>query len=142
MKAGRVVRFGPPNVITYDDLPRPEPATGQLLVRVKAAGVCNWDALIREGKVELQPLPVILACLAPANLCKPTLLPQAEHAAKCLAFERTPTATPAVPLPASAGTSRAMSAQFRSDCPQGVLGRGHHLLSNWPDCCHGPSSQS
>ena len=60
MKAARVVRFGPPSVITYDDLPRPEPATGQLLVRVKAAGVGNWDALIREGKVELQPLPFVL----------------------------------------------------------------------------------
>jgi len=60
MKAARVLRFGPPNVITNDDLPRPEPAAGQLLVRVKAAGVGNWDALIREGKIELQPLPLIL----------------------------------------------------------------------------------
>jgi NADPH:quinone reductase-like Zn-dependent oxidoreductase len=60
MKAARVLRLGPPNVITIDDLPRPEPAAGQLLVRVKAAGVGNWDALIREGKVELQPLPLIL----------------------------------------------------------------------------------
>ena len=58
MKAARVLRFGPPNVIINDDLPRPEPAAGQLLVRVKAAGVGNWDALIREGKVELQPLPL------------------------------------------------------------------------------------
>jgi NADPH:quinone reductase-like Zn-dependent oxidoreductase len=47
-------------VITNDDLPRPEPAAGQLLVRVKAAGVGNWDALIREGKIELQLLPLIL----------------------------------------------------------------------------------
>jgi NADPH:quinone reductase-like Zn-dependent oxidoreductase len=60
MKAARIVRFGPPNVITNDDLPRPEPAAGQLLVRVKAAGVGDWDALIREGKVELQPPPIIL----------------------------------------------------------------------------------
>lgn len=60
MKAARVLRFGPPSVITNDDLPRPEPATGQLLVRVKAAGVGNWDALIREGKAALQPLPLIL----------------------------------------------------------------------------------
>jgi NADPH:quinone reductase-like Zn-dependent oxidoreductase len=60
VKAARVLRFGPPNVITYDDLPQPEPSAGQLLVRVKAAGVGNWDALIREGKVELQPLPLIL----------------------------------------------------------------------------------
>ena len=60
MKAARVLRIGPPNVITNDDLSRPEPAAGQLLVHVKAAGVGNWDALIREGKVELQPLPLIL----------------------------------------------------------------------------------
>jgi Alcohol dehydrogenase GroES-like domain len=30
------------------------------LVRVKAAGVGLWDTLIREGRVELQPLPLIL----------------------------------------------------------------------------------
>ena len=60
MKAARVLQFGPPNVIMTDDLPRPEPGAGQLVVRVKAAGVGNWDALIREGKVELQPLPLIL----------------------------------------------------------------------------------
>lgn len=47
-------------MIADDDLPQPKPATGQLLVRVKAAGVGNWDALIREGKVQLQPLPLIL----------------------------------------------------------------------------------
>jgi NADPH:quinone reductase-like Zn-dependent oxidoreductase len=48
-------------VIENDDLPRPEPAAGQLLVRVKAAGVGPWDALIREGKSALnQPLPLIL----------------------------------------------------------------------------------
>lgn len=53
MKAARVLRFGPPTVITMDDLSQPEPGTGQLLVRVKAAGVGNWDALSRQGKVEL-----------------------------------------------------------------------------------------
>jgi NADPH:quinone reductase-like Zn-dependent oxidoreductase len=31
-----------------------------LLVRVKAAGVGNWDALIREGKIQLEPVPLIL----------------------------------------------------------------------------------
>jgi NADPH:quinone reductase-like Zn-dependent oxidoreductase len=60
MKATRVLRFGPPSVITVDDLPRPEPVAGQLLVRVHAAGVGNWDALIREGKVQLEALPIIL----------------------------------------------------------------------------------
>jgi NADPH:quinone reductase-like Zn-dependent oxidoreductase len=60
MKAARVLQFGPPGVITNDDAPQPKAGAGQLLVRVKAAGVGNWDALIREGKVELQPLPIIL----------------------------------------------------------------------------------
>src|SRR5690242_1848385 len=60
MKAARVLRFGPPSVISNDDVPRPEPGAGQLLVRVKAAGVGNWDALVREGTVQLQPLPLIL----------------------------------------------------------------------------------
>jgi NADPH:quinone reductase-like Zn-dependent oxidoreductase len=41
MKAARVPQFGPPSVITNVDLPRPEPAAGQLLVHVKAAGVGN-----------------------------------------------------------------------------------------------------
>ena len=61
MKAARVLQFGPPNVIENDDLPQPEPAAGQLLVRVKAAGVGPWDALIREGKSGVQEtLPLIL----------------------------------------------------------------------------------
>lgn len=61
MKAARVLRVGPASVIENDDLPRPEPAAGQLLVRVKAAGVGPWDALVREGKSGLhQTLPLIL----------------------------------------------------------------------------------
>ena len=60
MKAARILQFGPPSVITNGDLPQAEVTAEQLLVRVKAAGVGNWDALIREGKVALQPLPLIL----------------------------------------------------------------------------------
>ena len=59
MRAARIQQFGPPSVITIDELPRPEPGAGQLLVRVKAAGVGHWDALVREGKVQ-QALPLIL----------------------------------------------------------------------------------
>ena len=60
MRVARILRYGLPNVITNDDVPRPQPTAGQLLVRVKAAGVGNWDALIREGKIKLEPLPLIL----------------------------------------------------------------------------------
>jgi NADPH:quinone reductase-like Zn-dependent oxidoreductase len=68
MKVARILQFGPPNVITNDDLPRPEPAAGQLLVRVKAAGVGNWDSLIREGKIEVQALPIILGSELSGNV--------------------------------------------------------------------------
>ena len=60
MRAARIRRFGQASVITIDYLPRPEPGAGELLVRVKAAGVGHWDALIREGKVQGEPLPLIL----------------------------------------------------------------------------------
>jgi NADPH:quinone reductase-like Zn-dependent oxidoreductase len=60
MRAARVLQFGPPEAITIGNLPRPEPASGQVLIRAKAAGVGHWDALIRSGKVRLQPLPLIL----------------------------------------------------------------------------------
>jgi NADPH:quinone reductase-like Zn-dependent oxidoreductase len=79
MKAARVLRFGPPGVIITDDLPRPEPAAGQLLVRVKAAGVGNWDALVRQSSwmirvksitvgfpVQVSFACVIACCLSPS----------------------------------------------------------------------------
>jgi len=60
MKAARVLQFGPPSVIVIEDIPRPEPGAGQILVQVKAAGVGPWDALVREGKSALnQTLPLI-----------------------------------------------------------------------------------
>jgi NADPH:quinone reductase-like Zn-dependent oxidoreductase len=60
VKAVRVLRYGAPSVIEIDDVPRPSPGRGQLLVRVEAAGVGNWDALFREGESKLEPLPIIL----------------------------------------------------------------------------------
>jgi NADPH:quinone reductase-like Zn-dependent oxidoreductase len=61
MKAARIHRFGSPEVIEIDNLQRPTPGPGELLVRVAAAGVGPWDALIREQKsVVNSPLPLIL----------------------------------------------------------------------------------
>ena len=57
MKAARIHQFGAPEVVVIDDLSRPNPDTGELLVRVKAAGVGPWDALIREGKSKVSPRP-------------------------------------------------------------------------------------
>jgi len=61
MKAARIHRFGGPEVIVVEDIPRPAPAAGELLVHVAAAGVGPWDALIREKKSVVNlTLPIIL----------------------------------------------------------------------------------
>jgi len=61
MRAARILKSGPPSAIVIENLPRPEPAAGQLLIRVKAAGVGPWDAYVREGKSQIhQPLPLTL----------------------------------------------------------------------------------
>jgi NADPH:quinone reductase-like Zn-dependent oxidoreductase len=61
MKAARILRFGAPDAIVNDDVPQPQPASSQLLVQVKAAGVGPWEALIREGKSVLTlQLPLTL----------------------------------------------------------------------------------
>lgn len=66
MKAARIHRFGGPEVIVIDDLDVPVPAAGEVLVRVDAAGVGPWDALIRSGRsVVDQPLPLTLG----SDLC-------------------------------------------------------------------------
>jgi NADPH:quinone reductase-like Zn-dependent oxidoreductase len=53
MKAARVHQWGSPEVITVESVDLPEPADEELLVRVHAAGVGPWDALVRSGKIGL-----------------------------------------------------------------------------------------
>jgi NADPH:quinone reductase-like Zn-dependent oxidoreductase len=61
MKANRIHVFGSPEVILFEDVPRPTPGTGEVLVRVHAAGVGPWDASVRAGRSALpQPLPLTL----------------------------------------------------------------------------------
>jgi NADPH:quinone reductase-like Zn-dependent oxidoreductase len=57
VNAARIHRFGAPDVIVVEDIARPVPGAGELLVRVVAAGVGPWDALIREGKSTVSPPP-------------------------------------------------------------------------------------
>jgi NADPH:quinone reductase-like Zn-dependent oxidoreductase len=61
VRAGRIHQFGPPDVIVIEQVPRPTPGPGEILVRVAAAGVGPWDAWIREHKSQVTvSLPLTL----------------------------------------------------------------------------------
>src|SRR4030095_12101950 len=63
MKAVVIHEYGGPDVLKYEDIPRPEPKDDQLLIRVIAAGVNPVDGMIRSGmfaKEGDRAFPVIL----------------------------------------------------------------------------------
>src|SRR3954453_6839890 len=61
MMAWRVSAFGPPSVMSFEQIPRPVPGIGEVLIKVEGVGVGPWDAWIRAGKSALpQPLPLTL----------------------------------------------------------------------------------
>lgn len=64
MKAVQFDHFGASGVVQCrPDVARPEPASGEVLVRVRAAGVGPWDALIRSGRT-----PMVTAAMLPVTL--------------------------------------------------------------------------
>lgn len=47
--------FGPPEQLSVEDVPSPEPGRGQVRVKVRAAGVNFPDLLMVQGRYQLQP---------------------------------------------------------------------------------------
>ena len=61
MRAARVHRFGGPEEIIIDEVATPAPEPEEVLIRVKAAGVGKWDALVRSGTSRMPlTLPLVL----------------------------------------------------------------------------------
>ena len=56
MKAIRIHAHGGPEVLRYEDVPDPEPRTGEAVVRVAAAGLNYIDVYHRTGLYKLGPL--------------------------------------------------------------------------------------
>ena len=50
MRAASVPRYGPPEIVTIEEFPRPVPRSGEVLVRVEAAAVTSGDARMRAGR--------------------------------------------------------------------------------------------
>ncbi|MAM72942.1 NADP-dependent oxidoreductase [uncultured Tistrella sp.] len=55
MTAVRIHRFGGPEVLVCEEVPRPEPAAGEVLVRVHAVGLNPPDWYLRDGYRALPP---------------------------------------------------------------------------------------
>lgn len=55
MKAIRVREFGPPEVMRMEETPDPSPGAGQVLVRIRAAGVNPVESYIRTGTYARRP---------------------------------------------------------------------------------------
>lgn len=59
MKAIRIHSVGGPEVLTFEDVPDPQPGEGQAVVRVEAAGVNYVDVYFRTGLYKAPALPFV-----------------------------------------------------------------------------------
>ena len=55
MKAIQVHQFGGPEVLALHEIPTPKPGPGEVLVRVRAAGVNPYDTYMRNGSYAIKP---------------------------------------------------------------------------------------
>ena len=64
MKAVRIHSFGGPDVLTIDDVPKPKPGAGEVLIKVEAASVNPVDYKMRSGDYKLVGMqtPLTLGC--------------------------------------------------------------------------------
>src|ERR1700748_1805649 len=60
MKAVQLSRFGDPDVLNIIELPVPPPGPGEVLIRIRAAGINFFETLVRQNRYAFKPqLPVV-----------------------------------------------------------------------------------
>src|SRR5215472_6211377 len=55
MKAWRVHNWGEPETMSWEDVPSPEPAPGEVRIRNRAAALNFFDILQVQGKYQVKP---------------------------------------------------------------------------------------
>ena len=61
MQAVTIAAFGDPDVLTFEEVPTPEPEAGHILVKIDAVGTNYYDTLVRSGAVSRSiPLPHVV----------------------------------------------------------------------------------
>jgi len=68
MRAAVIRRYGAPEVFSVQDLPDPQPRTGEILIRVKTIGVNFADLLARMGLYPTAPKPPFVPGLEVAGI--------------------------------------------------------------------------
>ena len=68
MRAAVIRRYGAPEVFSVQDLPDPQPKTGEILIRVKTIGVNFADLLARMGLYPTAPKPPFVPGLEVAGI--------------------------------------------------------------------------
>jgi NADPH:quinone reductase len=60
MKAVQLRRFGAPDVLEIVELPIPAPGPGEVLIRIRAAGINYFETLVRQNRYAFTPqLPIV-----------------------------------------------------------------------------------
>jgi hypothetical protein len=127
MKAARVNRVGPPDVISIEDIAVPSPGEQDVLVRVRASGVGPWDALVRTGKSRLPlTLPVTLGSEIPSAIgyCSNQGRPDAHefHAVQCFRMRAHPTPIYRTGFPCSFPGAKSRRRQDRAAAVLSLVG--------------------
>ena len=94
MRAIRVHKFGGPEVLQLDEVTDPKPGPGQVLVRVRAAGVNPVDTYVRSGNYAMLPaLPYI-----PGNDCAGVIETAGDGVARFKKGDRVYVVRPTTPM--------------------------------------------